>query len=68
MRGTSLSVITAIRQSLAAGLVLLSEYFFDGTITPVAMIIFVFGIGVGCVYLLIENKKQQHPLKNQAAI
>ncbi len=56
MRGTSLSVITAIRQSSAAGLVLLSEYFFDGSIKPVATIIFIFGITVGVVYLLLEKK------------
>lgn len=56
MRGTSLSVITAIRQSLATCLVLLSEYFFDGTIKPVAIIIFIFGIIVGAVYLLLTKK------------
>lgn len=40
MNGTSMAMMTAVRQLLAAGLVGLSEILFDGTIFPVAMIIF----------------------------
>ncbi len=40
MKGTSSAMSTAIRQLLASGLVLISEIAFDGTIVPVAVIIF----------------------------
>lgn len=40
MKGTSSAMSTAIRQLLASGLVLVSEFAFDGTIVPVALIIF----------------------------
>ena len=45
MGGTSMAMLTAIRQLLAAGLVMASEIMFDGSIVPVAMII--------CGYVLI---------------
>ena len=47
MNGTAMAMMTAIRQSLAAGLTILSEVMFDGTIVPVAMIIC--GYAVVCV-------------------
>jgi DHA1 family bicyclomycin/chloramphenicol resistance-like MFS transporter len=55
MKGTSSAMSTAIRQLLASGLVLVSEVAFNGTIVPVATIIF----GYVCVaiiwYALIQR-------------
>lgn len=48
MKGTSSAMSTAIRQLLASGLVLVSEFAFNGTIVPVATIIF----GYVCVALI----------------
>lgn len=39
INGTAMAMMTAIRQLLAAGLVILSEFLFDGTIAPIATII-----------------------------
>lgn len=39
INGTAMAMITAVRQLLAAVLVIMSEILFDGTIRPVAMII-----------------------------
>lgn len=44
MNGTAMAMMTAIRQLLASGLVIVSEVFFDGTIMPIANIIFVYAI------------------------
>ncbi len=44
MNGTSMAMMTAIRQLLAAGLVLISEILFDGTIVPVAALIFIYAV------------------------
>lgn len=49
MKGAAGAMMTAVRQSLAAGLVVLSEMMFDGSITPVATI--VFGLAVVCTVL-----------------
>jgi DHA1 family bicyclomycin/chloramphenicol resistance-like MFS transporter len=57
MKGTSSAMSTAIRQLLAAGLVMVSEFAFDGTIVPVATIVF----GYVCVaiiwYALIQKNE-----------
>lgn len=44
MNGTAMAMMTAIRQLLASGLVILSEVMFDGTIVPVATIILVYAV------------------------
>ncbi|MGI4851832.1 MAG: multidrug effflux MFS transporter [Janthinobacterium lividum] len=53
MKGTSMGVLTAFRQFSAAGLIILTEIFFDGTIVPIAIIIFVYAlITLLCWYLV----------------
>lgn len=44
IKGTASSMMTAIRQLLASSLIFLSELFFDGTIVPIAIIIFAYMI------------------------
>ena len=52
MNGTALAMMTALRQLFAAGLVMCSELLFDGTIKPVALIIFSYAvISVACYFL-----------------
>ena len=55
MNGTSLAMMTAIRQFLAAGTVICSELFFDGTIVPVATIIFIYAIVCVICYWVVER-------------
>ena len=57
MNGTTLAMMTAIRQLLASGLVMLSELFFDGTIVPVATIIFVYAALSAVIYLVLCLRK-----------
>ena len=57
MNGTSLAMMTAVRQLLASGLVILAELFFDGTIVPVAIIIFAYAIISTGTYLILCSKK-----------
>jgi DHA1 family bicyclomycin/chloramphenicol resistance-like MFS transporter len=54
MNGTAMAMMTAIRQLLAAGLVLLSEILFDGTIVPVALIIFGYAIVTVICYAIVS--------------
>jgi DHA1 family bicyclomycin/chloramphenicol resistance-like MFS transporter len=44
INGTAMAMMTAVRQLLAAGLVIMSEILFDGTIKPVAMIIGIYAL------------------------
>ncbi len=53
MNGTAMAIMTAIRQSLASGLVILSEIFFDGTIVPVAVIIFSYAAIAAVCYAIL---------------
>lgn len=53
MNGTSMAMMTAIRQLLASGLVVLSEIFFDGTLFPVALIIFSYAAISTMSYLIM---------------
>jgi hypothetical protein len=57
MNGTAMAMMTAVRQLLASGLVMLSELFFDGTIIPVAIIIFVYAMVSSVVYLILTTAK-----------
>ncbi|MBX9805101.1 MAG: MFS transporter [Alphaproteobacteria bacterium] len=54
--GTSMAMTTAIRQFLAGGLVILSEVMFDGTIVPVATIIFGYAIVAALCFLILCSK------------
>lgn len=53
MNGTAMALSTAMRQLLASGLVIVSEIFFDGTIIPVAVIIFVYAVIAGFSYAIL---------------
>ena len=57
MNGTATAMMTAFRQLLAAGLVILSEILFDGTIVPVAMIIFGYAVVTTICYFLVYSQK-----------
>ena len=57
MNGTAMAMMTAVRQLLASGLVMLSELFFDGTIVPVAIIIFIYAMVSSVVYLALTTAK-----------
>lgn len=53
INGTAMALMTAMRQLFAAGLVILSEILFDGTIAPVATIIMSYAaISVVCYIVL----------------
>jgi DHA1 family bicyclomycin/chloramphenicol resistance-like MFS transporter len=56
MNGTALAMMTAIRQLLASGLVILSEIFFDGTIVPVAILVFLSTVVPTLAYLMLRMK------------
>ena len=57
MKGTSMGVMMSFRQFLASGLIMLTEIFFDGTIVPIAIIIFVYAlITLLCWYLVREEE------------
>lgn len=59
MNGTSMAMMTAVRQLLASGLVVLSEIFFDGTLVPVAIIIFSYASFSTVCYVIMwyQSKK-----------
>jgi DHA1 family bicyclomycin/chloramphenicol resistance-like MFS transporter len=54
INGTAMAMMTAVRQLLACGLVLLSEVMFDGTILPVAIIIFGYAAFATACYLILQ--------------
>jgi DHA1 family bicyclomycin/chloramphenicol resistance-like MFS transporter len=54
INGTCLAFVTAQRQIFASVLVVLSELFFDGTILPVAVIIFCYAAFAYICYLIIH--------------
>lgn len=54
IKGASAALSTAIRQLLAAGLVMISEFTFDGTIVPVAMILGTYVFIVFIWYFLLQ--------------
>lgn len=56
LTGTASSLITAIRQIITAGLVIISEIYFDGTITPIANILFVTACLAVVLYFIAENE------------
>lgn len=59
MNGTSMAMMTAVRQLLASGLVILSEIFFDGTLVPVAVIIFSYAaISTLCYIIMILQQRK----------
>ena len=60
MIGTSMSMMIAIRQFLASGLVILSELFFDGTIIPVATIIFLYAVISTFCYAALFHKHRSN--------
>jgi hypothetical protein len=51
INGMAIAMMTAVRQLLASGAVILSEVMFDGTITPIATIIFIIFIIFGYAVL-----------------
>ena len=57
MKGAAGAMMTAVRQSFAAGLVILSEVMFDGSITPIATIIFGLAIVCTLLYGLVRLKQ-----------
>ena len=57
IKGTAASLSTAIRQLLAAGLVFLSEKLFDGSIVPVATILFAYVLIASVWYFWLQNNK-----------
>ncbi|MCC2646502.1 MAG: putative Permease of the major facilitator superfamily protein [Rickettsiaceae bacterium] len=61
MNGTSLAMMTAIRQSLASVLVILSEIMFDGTIVPVAVIIFAYAALAAVCYGMVSYRLVRSP-------
>ena len=53
MKGTSMGVMMSFRQFLIAGLLVLTEFFFDGTIVPITLIIFAYALmAIFCLYLM----------------
>lgn len=63
INGTSMAMMVAIRQFLAFGLVIVSELFFDGTIIPVADIIFGYAVVAMVCYGVIQHKEQRRLIK-----
>jgi DHA1 family bicyclomycin/chloramphenicol resistance-like MFS transporter len=60
MNGTSMAMMTSIRQLLASGLVILSQVLFDGTITPIANIIACYAIvSIICYIMVCYNDKKE---------
>ncbi len=57
IKGTAASLNTAIRQLLAAGLVILSEKLFDGTIVPVAIIVCTYVFMASVWYFWLQNNE-----------
>jgi DHA1 family bicyclomycin/chloramphenicol resistance-like MFS transporter len=62
MNGTSMAMMTAVRQSLASGLVILSEVMFDGTIVPVAVIIFIYAAFATICYGVMNYQLMRSPV------
>lgn len=56
MNGTAIALSTALRQLFASSLVMISEIFFDGTIMPVAIIIFVYASIASFCYAILCYK------------
>lgn len=56
MKGTASAMITAIRQLLAAGSVFIAEFTFNGSIVPVAYIIFAY-VCISAVWYMLINLK-----------
>jgi DHA1 family bicyclomycin/chloramphenicol resistance-like MFS transporter len=54
IKGTAMALATALRQFLAAGLVILSEAFFDGTIVPIAVIIFGYAFVAAICFIILQ--------------
>jgi MFS transporter, DHA1 family, multidrug resistance protein len=59
MNGTALSVCTAFRQISTSGLVIISEIMFDGTIIPIAYIIFAYmALSLIGYFILYTQRKE----------
>ena len=56
INGAAGAMMTAVRQILALGLVTISEVMFDGTIVPVAKIIFGYVIVATVLYVIVFIK------------
>ncbi len=54
INGTAMALMTAVRQLFAAGLVILSQVMFDGTIVPVATIIVCYATLATASYILLH--------------
>ncbi len=59
MNGATTAMMTAIRQLACAGFVAISEVAFDGTIVPVANIIFCFGLFATLCYVAVRLKERK---------
>lgn len=59
MNGAATAMMTAVRQLACAGFVILSEVVFDGTIVPVANIIFGFGMFATLCYVAVHMKQRK---------
>lgn len=59
INGTALAVMTALRQFLAFGAIILSEIFFDGTIIPIAILIFACTAIIMLGYLILCFRNNQ---------
>lgn len=59
MNGAATAMMTAIRQLACAGFVALSELGFDGTIVPIARIIFGFGLFAALCYVAVKLKESK---------
>jgi len=68
MNGTSMAMMTAVRQLLASGLVVLSEVFFDGTLLPVAIIIFSYAAISTCCYIIMCIQMRKSVMKTITSI
>lgn len=62
MNGTSMAMMTAIRQLMAAGLVVLSEVFFNGSLVPVSLIIFCYAMFSTVCYLVMCIRMNHSPI------
>ncbi|MBM3467943.1 MAG: multidrug effflux MFS transporter [Alphaproteobacteria bacterium] len=56
INGTAMAMMTGVRQLLAAGLVVISEILFDGTIAPVASIIFIYAVACVISYMMLTMR------------
>jgi hypothetical protein len=53
MNGTSMGMLNSVRQLMAAGLVVISELMFHGTIVPVTQIIFALAVTCSVAYAIV---------------